>query len=333
MTDEPRAVDADNEAAIQATLVAALRAPSAHNAQPWRLSRLPGGRYRLWYAFADKLLADPDDRDGLLAVGGYLETLRLAAEDRGLDVTFQLGVRSHEQGLDLGTVGFAPLTRPPDALASAIAGRQCNRFPFSRQPLPPGLISDLEALGQILLPPSELAGLVSQASVLSWRDPRFVTDLARWTRFDAVAPDGMTFDCLRLDRFDVVALRLALALGRLPGWLAWIYAQRDVRLTRASSAMAIMTVPDRTPATLVDAGRRLIRSWTLINSLGYAWQPMSVVIDQPTVETLREWIGGLDPVAIYRVGFTPRAAAWSQRRALDQVLVADPDRAQALGTM
>ena len=42
----------------------------AHNAQPWRLTELAADRYRVTYAYADKLLADPDDRDGLLAAGG-----------------------------------------------------------------------------------------------------------------------------------------------------------------------------------------------------------------------------------------------------------------------
>src|SRR5689334_7210895 len=51
-----------------ACIAAARRAPSAHNAQPWRLYPEFGepdetyGSYRLFYAYADKLLADPDDR-------------------------------------------------------------------------------------------------------------------------------------------------------------------------------------------------------------------------------------------------------------------------------
>ena len=169
-----------------------------------------------------------------------------------------------------------------------------------------------------------MAALVSRGSVLSWKDRRFVADLEQWTRFDDRAPDGMTFDCLRVDQFDIFWFRVALALRTLPGWLAWIYAQRDVRLTRASGAMAILTTADREPLTLFDCGQRLIRSWTLINSFGYAWHPMSVVIDQSTVDELRRLIDGQDPVAIYRVGFTPHAAAVSKRRDLNRVLVPAP---------
>lgn len=41
----------------------ALRAPSAHNAQPWRLAVRPDGRYELHYDYLDYLPYDPDDRD------------------------------------------------------------------------------------------------------------------------------------------------------------------------------------------------------------------------------------------------------------------------------
>ncbi|MEA2550724.1 MAG: hypothetical protein QOE25_493, partial [Actinomycetota bacterium] len=127
-----------------------------------------------------------------------------------------------------------------------------------------------------------------------------------------------------LDRFDPAALRFAFRLGKLPAWMGAAYAQRDVRLTRASSAMAVLTVPDREPLTLFDCGRRLIRSWTLINSLGAAWHPMSIVIDQPTVAALADLVDGRDPVALYRIGVTRRSAPWSHRRGLEAVLGTPP---------
>jgi hypothetical protein len=319
-----RSARAPDPEAVRRALVAATRAPSAHNAQPWRLSQTAPNSYLLWYAFADKLQADPDDRDGIIAVGGFFETLSLAGQAEGIEVAFASAQARTAEGIVLGSVGFAPLETPPDELARAIAKRQCNRARYDTRPVPPGLAHGLAELGNLLLGPESVAGLVFRASVLSWRDRRFVSDLREWTRFDDGAPDGMTLDCLRVRGLDPFWLRLALALGRLPGWLAWAYAQRDVRLTRASSAMAVLMVPDRDPLTLFHCGRRLIRSWTLINSLGYAWHPMSVVIDQPTVDALRDLIGGADPVAIYRIGYTPVAAPWSNRRRLDQVVVAPP---------
>src|SRR5437899_2260650 len=105
----------------QEVLAAALRAPSAHNAQPWRISKIEANSYLLWYAFADKLLADPDDRDALIAMGGFYETLRLAAEHRGLRADFALGVSRHGVGVTLGSVTFGALSEAPDPLAAAIS--------------------------------------------------------------------------------------------------------------------------------------------------------------------------------------------------------------------
>jgi hypothetical protein len=309
---------------VTAALRAAIRAPSAHNAQPWRLSPSGPDAFLLWYAYADKLRADPDDRDGLMAVGGFYETMHLAAHAVGLDTTFVPREVGHRSGITLGEIRFGPLIGAPDPLASSVDRRRCNRFKYDPTPLPPGLTAELARLGNLLLPVSPIVPLVERASILSWKDGRFVSDLEEWTRFDDRSPDGMTFDCLRVNRFDAVALRVALALGRLPGWLAWCYAQRDVRLTRASSAMAVLTVEDRSVPSLFDAGRRLIRSWTVINQLGHAWHPMSVVIDQATVRQLTTLIDGADPVAIYRVGYTPNVAAVSKRRPLDVVVVPAP---------
>jgi len=42
------------------------------------------------------------------------------------------------------------------------------------------------------------------------------------------------------------------------------------------------------------------------------YHPISIVIDQPTVNELASKVK--NPVAIFRVGYTPKAAPWSNRR-------------------
>jgi hypothetical protein len=75
------------------------------------------------------------------------------------------------------------------------------------------------------------------------------------------------------------------------------------------------------PASLLDAGRRLLRSWLVITARGHASHPMSIVIDQSTKHELAELINHPLPVAIFRVGKTPGSAEDSGRRGLDAVLV------------
>ncbi|MBJ7609076.1 MAG: hypothetical protein JF887_06550 [Candidatus Dormibacteraeota bacterium] len=297
------------------------RAPSAHNTQPWRLTPLGSRSYSLWYCLADKLRADPDDRDGMMAMGGFYETLRLSAHAHECDVELTPVIEELADGVSLGSIEFKDRHGPPDPLALSIGERQCNRHEYARRPLPAGLVEALTSLGQLLVSPISVAPLVSKASVLAWKDSRFVRDLDEWTRFDDTSADGMTTDCLQLSKVDQAALKFALRRGRLPGWLARVYATRDVRLTRASSSLVVLTTASRDPLSLFEAGRRLIQSWTLINSVGYSWHPMSIVIDQSTVHQLQDMIDGADPVAIYRVGLTDQDAAWSKRRDIADIVV------------
>ena len=54
---------------VRAVLTESLRAPSAHNAQPWRITPRADGGYELHYDHLDYLPFDPDDRDAYLAMG------------------------------------------------------------------------------------------------------------------------------------------------------------------------------------------------------------------------------------------------------------------------
>jgi len=304
---------------------AALRSPSAHNAQPWRLAALADGHsYELRYAFADKLAADPDDRDALLALGAFYETLSLAAEMSNKRAGFQPSFRTVGDGMLIGTISLdaQPVGAKPSPLASALDGRMTNRHPYRPVPLPKALHSELVALGCTLLDPREVAPLVSKASLMAWKDRRFVSDLKQWTRFRDDADDGLTPACLNLSTLDQRALRFALWRGRLESPIAWVYAQRDVRLTLASSAVAVLSAPNREPQTLFESGRSLLRAWLTITSSSHSYHPISIVIDQATAPELTELANVAEAVAIFRVGFTPEPAVASNRRVFDGVMVA-----------
>jgi hypothetical protein len=301
----------------------ALRAPSAHNAQPWRLAVRPDGGYELHYDHLDYLPYDPDDRDAYLAIGAFLETLDLAAQRHGHRAVLE--PRYTRDGSDLG-VGVIRLRRaalgePVDALAGPAARRRTNRHPYHRSPLPTTLGTDLERLGCALVPPRKVARLVARASVLSWRDRRFVADLDRWTSGDPQAPAGMTPAGLPLTAVEWAALRLAFRAGRLPAPLALLYSSRDVRLLRRAPAVAVLGAPDLSTPALVDAGRRLLRCWVTITAAGYGYHPISIAVDRPeTAPDVAAAAGVAVPVAVFRIGRPTRPAPESNRRPLADVL-------------
>jgi hypothetical protein len=116
-------------------------------------------------------------------------------------------------------------------------------------------------------------------------------------------------------------LLFALRLGRLPAPLARVFASRDVRLLSRATSVAVLSAPDLTPASLFDAGRRLLRAWVAINASGFAYHPISIAVDRPETAPAVGQISGVSfPVAVFRVGHPTKVAPRSNRRSLDDVL-------------
>jgi hypothetical protein len=309
-------------AAHRQVLTAALRAPSAHNAQPWRIQLSPDG-YQLHYDHHDYLPADPEDRDAYLCMGAFCETLALAATDVGLVADVRLVLERTGNDLHVADVKLRDAENlPADPLAAALARRATNRSRYTDEPLPDGLVAALRELRCVLVPTERVARVVRRASILSWRDHRFVGDLATWIHADPQAPAGMTPSQLRLAGYEWLALRAAFRLGRLPAPLARLYSGRDVRLLGEAPAVAVLCADSDKPADLVEAGRRLLRAWVTICAQGYGYHPISIAIDRPdTRPEVAALVGGRGtPVALFRIGRPTEASAPSNRLELTDVL-------------
>ena len=306
--------------AHERVLEAALRAPSAHNAQPWRI-RSVGETYELHYDHHDYLPADPDDRDAYLCMGAFCETLALAATREGLRAEMRFALDRAGSDLHVADVQFhAGATDDP--LASHLAARATNRSRYTAEPLPADLTAALRDLGCVLVPTTDGARIVRRASRLSWRDRRFVGDLRAWIRGDDASPDGMTRSQLGLARYEWQALRAAFRLGSLPAPLAHVYSGRDVRLLREAPAVAVLCARSDDPADLVEAGRRLLRAWVSICARGFGYHPISIAIDREETRPDVAALAGTDgtPVALFRIGRPTAPARASNRRALADVL-------------
>ncbi|MDQ1743041.1 MAG: hypothetical protein QOE23_1380 [Pseudonocardiales bacterium] len=308
-------------AAHRRVLTAALRAPSAHNAQPWRIRLGTGRRYELHYDHHDYLPADPEDRDAYLCMGAFCETLALAAAGEGLVADLDLVLRRTGTDLHVADVELRP-GAVADPLAAAVAHRATNRSRYTDEPLPAELTGALRELRCVLVPTGQVARIVRRASVLSWRDRRFVGDLAAWIRADSDAPDGMSPRQLGLARYEWLALRAAFVLGRLPAPLARAYSGRDIRLLGEAPAVAVLCADSDSPADLVEAGRRLLRAWTTICAHRFGYHPISIAIDCPTTRPdVAALAGGHGtPVALFRIGRPTGSAGESNRHQLADVL-------------
>ena len=128
-------------------LAAALRAPSAHNAQPWRIRIIPGPAYELHYDHHEYLPADPQDRDAYLCMGAFCETLALAARAAGLTADIPLVLTRAGSDLHVADVVLRPAAPgPADPLAAHVGARATNRTRYTAEPLPAALAAELAEL-------------------------------------------------------------------------------------------------------------------------------------------------------------------------------------------
>ena len=141
----------------------------------------------------------------------------------------------------------------------------------------------------------------------------------------------MTPGGLMLAGYEWWLLQLAFRLGRLPGPVGWLFSSRDIRLLRSAPSVAVLGADSLDPADLVEAGRRLLRTWALLSGLGWATHPVSIAVDRPeTAPRVAELSGIAVPAAVFRIGRPRRGAIRSNRRPLDEVLqTARPSRRSA----
>ncbi len=205
--------DADDQALpgqlVSELVVAATRAPSMHNTQPWRFRYTAARQAIDLYADSARMLpvADPDGRALHLGCGAALFNLRLAAiAVAGRQPVVRL-LPDPGQPLLLATVRLAgPGQAQPDELElyAAVTARSTNRRPFSSQPVPPGVLAELaEAArreGAVLHVPdrqeaTRLLELAQEAERALLADPAYREELARWAG-GARAQDGLPDEVL-----------------------------------------------------------------------------------------------------------------------------------------
>lgn len=185
----------------------AVKAPSMHNAQPWRFRYTrSSGVFRL-YADPERRIphSDPSDRGLLIGCGAALLNLRVALAHAERAATTDLFPDPGDPSL-LAAVRPAP-GRPADAelarLHPAIAARHTSRLPFDETEPPEPVQEQLREAAElegvrldVVRGPhlQTVLGLIRDAEMYTFMDPGRDADTARWTRLGEeaeTADDGV----------------------------------------------------------------------------------------------------------------------------------------------
>ena len=184
----------------------AVRAPSMHNAQPWRFTFDTAAETVRLHADTDRSMprTDPDLRALHLGCGAALFNLRVSAAHTGRQAEVRLLPDDADPSL-LATVRLHGTERPDPALTAlypAIRRRHTSRHPFSEREIPriilTGLAEAARDEGAILTFPGSwhtdlLLNLVHDAEGRDTLDPGAFGEVTRWTRIGDAgrASDGI----------------------------------------------------------------------------------------------------------------------------------------------
>jgi nitroreductase len=295
---------------VRAALVAATRAPSLHNSQPWRF-RCTQTAIEL-FADASRTLpvADPDGRETVLACGAALMNLRLAIRGYGVypDVRPRPDIRHKHLMAVVYPRNSSTIIPAEQHLARAIPLRSTNRRPFLDGPINEPVRHRLRQAAEIeqawlaIIPPHQWArvrALAREAHELQQREPAFVTEWTHWTGRETGHADGVpaTSRGPLPEPHDQWAMRDfsgGHARPRVPG--------KDFE---AQPLIAVIGSFHDLPLARLQAGQAMQRVLLTAVTAGLSASFLSQLVEVPTVrEKLRELIGGgLWPQAVLRIGY------------------------------
>ncbi len=349
--------------------LAGSHAPSGGNCQPWKFLHHNGRLLLFLDTERAHSVLDPGSRYAWLSMGACAENVMLEAARLGIDLQHSfaplpevpelIAVFSNnaEPALDQGARMEAALagaiphrctnrrfseTRElPLAKAEALIDSVASRFPLT----PLSIVRDHEIIDRVAV----LCGKAERIRFLNNECHRdmFVREM-RWNSEEADRTrDGIDVATLELSLADRTGLRVAAdptAMALLRHWGTGNAIEKMTsKMIRASSALAIISVPDMTLASAYTGGRALERAWLKATALGITAHPVGAPIfmgihglwddngilsatehreAEAVLDEFRSILGmtGTHPFFMMRLGEAPPPSARSLRYPLRSIL-------------
>lgn len=282
---------------LASILDAAVRAPSAHNTQPWLLRWL-GDSLEVRVNYARCLpAADPSYADILHSLGAMLENILLTLIQLGYAPEYKV---AEHLDLDAPIVMVwwkkSNVATPDPMLYRMIPIRRTSRLPYVLEPVKPAA---LDALRGAVSSPCTLHFLTDANAIHEVRSLTAIAnaellaaiptamELHEWIRFSSRDRrwyrDGLTAACLGWSRWEAAIAKVILSpamlrfLTRL-GLHRALCANQDQQAP-PTPALCLLMVETAHCVSRIEAGRSLQRLWLTAAKFGLVTHPLNAALD------------------------------------------------------
>jgi sulfur-carrier protein adenylyltransferase/sulfurtransferase len=333
---------------------AGAKAPSGDNLQPWSFA-IDGDGIVVWHdSRRDQSLFNVRHLASYIALGAVLENIDIAASDEGYQTRIELAPKRQNDDAIARITFHTGAARDP--LAGYIDRRCTNRRAYAKTSLSAQLLENFDV--SIRFPAlalhwvqktqdlRELGAIVSRADRMLFENQLIHDHLfstLRWNQAEVERTrDGLPIDSLEL------GIAGSLAFRGLKEWSVVSFLNRfgfskaaanhSFALMRHCSAAGLVTTPDMSPWTFLQAGQAFQRIWLQVTKEGLALQPMTAVIFLQLRSRLRDHQGLTErqiqevaalnrdftdffslrtdrvPAMLFRIGLAPAPSARTIRR-------------------
>lgn len=268
----------------------AILAPNPHNRQPW-LIKIGDGNTAIISCDLNRRLpeTDPFDRQTTIGFGCFLELARIAAAERGFEVTTTLFPEGEPQPLlDARPIAKLLFTAKPniarDPLYAGILKRRSNKGSYDSQKLIPADLASqiVEGVDGFVIAETQIASLreqVVESMIVEQTTRRTYMESVELTRIGYQEineqPDGIDLGGPLMETLSLAGQldRQQLADPKSGAFQAALDSLTETH--RSIPALIWIKTPGNTRPDQIEAGRRYVRANLKANLLGIDMHPMS----------------------------------------------------------
>jgi hypothetical protein len=280
---------------IKKIILAATRAPSGDNCQPWRFVVNDSTIFLYNVPERDESFYNVGQRGSHVAHGAAIENIDIAASSLGYRTDIKIFSDNSEQNL-IAEIKLEQNTTKEETLYPYIEKRVTNRKPYLDTPLNNVQIDELSkskreitevfftTISDRIVRLAEIGSTNEKIMLGNKAIHSFFFNHINWSEKEELRKRyGFYLKTLELPPPAQIMFKVlrswwrARLLNKLMN-ISNVVAQENTKVYAAAGGMGIITIPNNDPESFIEAGRTMQRLWLTATKMGLSIQPLTGVL-------------------------------------------------------